>query len=72
MRIVDKGLNIFGICNNPKCMAFKKEVVYRLYLDQRLKFSLKDEILNIKCPICYKIIKPKHVVFGNVNINLLE
>ena len=58
-RKVSKGLNIFGICNNPKCEAFKKEVVYPLKLNKILKFSLKDEILSIKYPICNKIIKPK-------------
>ena len=58
-RKVDKGLNIFGICNNSKCKAYKKEVVYPTKLNEGLTFNLNEEILNIKCPICQKIIKPK-------------
>ena len=58
-RIVEKGLNIFGICNNPDCKAFKKEVVCPFLLEKKMKFSLKKEILKINCPICKKIIKPK-------------
>ena len=58
-RKVSKGLNIFGICNNSKCKAWKKEVVYTNKLEEKLIFILNNEILNIKCPICSKIIKPK-------------
>ena len=58
-RRVSKGLNIFGICNNSKCKAWKKEVVYTNELEEILIFILNNEILNIKCPICSKIIKPK-------------
>ena len=58
-RRVSKGLNIFGICNNSKCKAWKKEVVYTNELEEKLIFILNNEILNIKCPICSKIIKPK-------------
>ena len=58
-RKVDEGLNIFGICNNSKCKAYKKEVVYPTKLNEGLTFNLNEEILNIKCPICQKIIKPK-------------
>ena len=59
-RMVKKGLNIFGICNNSKCKAWKKEVVYPTDLkDNGLIFVLDEEMLHIKCPICSKIIKPK-------------
>ena len=57
-RSVDKGLNIFGICNsNPKCEAYKKEVVYMTHLpDKGLIFNVNEEISNIRCPMCNKII----------------
>lgn len=60
-RKVEPGLNIFGICNNLKCEAFKKEVVHQVGFDeeQKLKFDIKNEVINIKCPMCYKIIKAK-------------
>ena len=59
-RIVNKGLNIFGFCKYPNCEAFKKEVIYKTFLsDKGLAFNLNEEIPNIKCPICNKIIKPK-------------
>jgi hypothetical protein len=64
-RAVNKGLNIFGICNNSKCKAFKKEVVYPTELKEKLIFNLNEELLNIKCPICHKIIKPKTCGFWN-------
>ena len=55
-REVKQGLNIFGVCNNSKCKAFKKEVVHKVGFH---KFDLKKEVLNIKCPMCDKIIKAK-------------
>ena len=58
-REIGKGLNIFGICQNPKCDSWKKEVVYKTKLNDKLVFILNDEILNIICPICLKIIKVK-------------
>ena len=63
-RSVVKGLNIFGVCKNSKCEAFKKEVVHKVEFPfykkpQFIKFDLKKEVLNIKCPMCDKIIKAK-------------
>ena len=59
-RKVDKGLNIFGICNNSKCEAHKKEVVYTTVLTKDgLIFNLNEKVTDIRCPICKKIIKPK-------------
>lgn len=59
-RLVNKGLNIFGICTNSKCEAYKKEVVYRTELPKKgLSFNLNEQISNIRCPICNKIIKCK-------------
>ena len=67
-RYVDKGLNIFGICKYPKCEANKKEVIYipkKMVLEDNkyFKYSINDEIKNIVCPICNKIIKPKTIGF---------
>ena len=59
-RKIGKGLNIFGLCNNPKCEAFKNEVVYMTKLpDEGLNFNLNEKVTDIRCPICNKIIKPK-------------
>ena len=61
-RKVNKGLNIFGICKNPKCQAFKEEVVYKTNLsNEGLIFDLNKEIINsnITCPICLCNIKIK-------------
>jgi hypothetical protein len=62
-RLVKKGLNIFGICENRKCEAYKKEVIHIIGLDtdgKKLKVELnKNYIISIKCPICNKIIETK-------------
>ena len=59
-RKIDKGLNIFGNCNNPKCQAFKNEVIYITQLkEDGLSFNLNQKVADIRCPICNKIIKPK-------------
>jgi hypothetical protein len=59
-RKVKKGLNIFGQCDYKKCEAFKKEVIYTTNMTENgLKFNLNKEVVNIKCPICHKIIRPK-------------
>lgn len=67
-RHVKKGLNIFGICKYPNCKANKEEVVYvpkemALEDNKYFKYSINDEIKNIICPICNKIIKPKTIGF---------
>ena len=63
-RKVDKGLNIFGNCNNPKCEKYNSEVVYPTILEnQKLIFNLSEGVLDIKCPICQKIIKTKKFGF---------
>jgi len=59
-REVCKGLNIFGICPNKNCTANGKEVIYKTILTEKgLLFCLNDEIVNIRCPLCNKIIDPK-------------
>lgn len=59
-RKVNNGLNIFGICKNKKCEAFKKEVIYMTKLSSKgLVFNLNTEISNIRCPICNFLIKIK-------------
>ena len=59
-RLVNKGLNIFGICPNDQCEAYKKEVIHKIDLPNRgLMFNLNEQVINIRCPICNKIIKCK-------------
>ena len=57
-RTVENGLNIFGICKNQKCEAFDEEVVYKVGITNK-KFNLQENVLNMKCPMCDKIIIPK-------------
>ena len=63
-RKVGKGLNIFGICEYPRCEAHKEEVIYipkKMVLEDNtfFKYSINKEIKNIVCPLCNKIIKIK-------------
>ena len=59
-RKVQEGLNIFGICCNPQCKAYKKEVIFIPHLEEdKHIFNLNDNITNILCPICHLIIKIK-------------
>ena len=57
-RAVKQGLNIFGVCKNSNCEAFEKEVVYQVGIIHT-KFNLQENVTNIKCPMCQKIILPK-------------
>ena len=57
-RSVSHGLNIFGICKNSKCQAFNKEVIYKVGITHE-KFNLQENVIDIKCPMCDKIIIPK-------------
>ena len=63
-RYVKKGLNLFGICQNKSCKAFKKEVIFngeREIIKGIIneKFNLQENIENIICPICGGIVIPK-------------
>ena len=57
-RKVKEGLNIFGICNNPECKAYQKEVAFIPHLNNQT-FNLNENITKILCPICMTIIKLK-------------
>lgn len=57
-RTAQEGLNIFGICCNPECKVYKKEVVFMPNLINQ-KFNLNENITRIFCPICNTIIKLK-------------
>lgn len=63
-RLVKKGLNIFGICVNNTCKAYKKEVIYNgkdLYSEGIIekRFDMIENMDKIICPLCEKIITPK-------------
>ena len=60
-RGVKQGLNIFGICKNKKCEAYNKEVIFTegYYGILNKEFKINEQIENIKCPLCYKIIIPQ-------------
>jgi len=64
-RVISEGLNIFGICENPKCKANKKQVIFRALKGNRhlpekgMIFDMLENVENIKCPICNEIIEPE-------------
>ena len=62
-RSVTEGLNLFGICNNAKCVANNEEVVFKVGINQ--KYNLQENVLNIKCPMCKGILVPKTCGFWN-------
>ena len=57
-REVEEGLNIFGICKCSKCKAFNKEVIHKVGILNKV-FNLQENIRELKCPMCEKIIVPK-------------
>ena len=48
-RTVTKGINLFGICKNKKCLAYRKEVIHRFGFGS---FNLNDENDDVVCPVC--------------------
>ena len=69
--VISEGLNIFGICENNKCKAHNKEVIFRTLKDRSslpgegLIFNMIENIWKIRCPICNKIFRPKTCGFYN-------
>jgi hypothetical protein len=66
-RHVEQGLNIFGICQNKDCKAYKNEVVY-IPENMDIKsnyfvFNVIEQRENMLCPICKSIIKSKTIGF---------
>ena len=52
---IKEGLNLFGICQNPECNAYKKEVLYKGRALINEKFDLEKKVEDLKCPFCSKI-----------------
>ena len=48
-RTVTKGMNLFGVCKNKKCAAFKKEVIYQFGYGT---FDLINDYEKAVCPSC--------------------
>lgn len=63
-RRVIQGLNLFGICENDECKCFKKEVIHNVGFPYK-KFSITENLTNIKCPICNNIIISNTCGFWN-------
>ena len=59
-RHVIKGINICGICNYIKCLAYGKEVIVNFY---NKTFDLIKDKNNLFCPECQAPIEPKTVLF---------
>lgn len=65
-RLISQGINIFGICKNKKCEAYKKEVIFNVLKDEidLIKENNDEEDEDdITCPLCNNLIKPKTVGF---------
>ena len=59
---VKKGLNIYGICSNKKCQAYKKEVV--ISFTENKIFDMLLERNSLECPVCGRLISPKTIGFN--------
>ena len=62
-RIISTGLNLFGLCLNKKCQAYRKEVIFRtnensILPENGMIFDMVEKSNKIKCPICNKIFTP--------------
>ena len=64
-RVISEGLNIFGICENPDCKAYKEEVIFRALKgngslpSNGMIFNMLENVENIICPMCNEIIDPE-------------
>lgn len=69
-RICDKGLNILGLCTNKQCKTKGKEVISPIGYGE---FDLKNAIdeMDIRCPICSQVIKPKTCGFMSCAYNFV-
>lgn len=59
-RVIHRGLNVFGLCKNPKCEATGKTVIIRKD-NQTVDFG--DDQFQFLCPLCGCPTKPKTVAF---------
>ena len=62
-RIVNKGLNFYGICGCKSCPAGKNnsEVICPVYLKVNEELNLLDSRSKINCPICQSFIDAKTI-----------
>ena len=69
-RICDGGLNIAGKCTNRLCETKGEEVIVPIGYGE---FDLENAIeeMEIKCPICSQVIKPKTCGFTNCSYNFI-
>ena len=59
-RHIIKGINICGICNYIKCLAYEKEVIVNFH---NKTFDLIKDKNKLFCPECQAPIEPKTVLF---------
>ena len=59
-RHIIKGINICGICNYIKCLAYEKEVIVNFH---NKTFDLIKDKNKLFCPECRAPIEPKTVIF---------
>ncbi len=65
--IPDKGINIFGLCQEKSCIAYNKEVI--VHINENY-FDLLSRKHDLKCPICKNIIIPNTVGFLQCECNI--
>ena len=69
-RVSNDGLNIFGLCTNKKCKTKGKEVVVPCGFGE-FDLGLAIEEMDIRCPICSQVIKPKTCGFISCAYNFI-
>ena len=62
-RYIAKGLNLYGICENENCEAYKKEVICMMKGVTEFDFNDMDQAETVKCPICGQQITAKNCGF---------
>ena len=69
-RYVTPGLNLLGLCSNKKCETKGNEVIVQIGFGE---YNLGENIseMEIRCPICTQVVKPKTCGFYGCAYNFL-
>ena len=62
-RTISKGLNLYGLCKNEGCIAYKKEVICMMKGVTEFDFNNVDQAETVKCPKCNKKIESRNCGF---------
>lgn len=69
-RITTPGLNLIGLCTNKKCETKGNEVIVQIGFGE---YDLGEKIseMEIRCPICDQVVKPKTCGFTECAYNFI-